>query len=244
MYMFMYSSRCLTDSHCYFLGRSANLFLKRETYAVPRNSRFGRNGKKSTSRSMAKAKGKGEKGKKGKKEKVKEPDPGADPVCLHQQYLKQCEFVGIEVQNDDPVSKALLREENPSRGCQILIGRDGDEDGNGSSSISPGCCRALVAAILGQCHGGDNIPFTALKEIRIWRSSIGNIGAAAIAQILRTNDPNLQLRYLELPDNDISTQGGLILGRSLCGGVSQTCLISRNLEQLIHSLSYQIKLDE
>ena len=161
---------------------------------------------------------KGKKGK-GKKDKVKEIDPGADPVRLHQSYLKQCEVIGIEVQNDDPVSKALLKEENPSRGCQILIGRENDDE----ISISSGQCRALVAAILGQCHGGENIPFTGLKELRIWRSAIGDIGATAIAEILRTNEPKLQLRYLELPANNITSQGALALGESLCARVSKPC---------------------
>ena len=172
------------------------------------------------------AKGKGEKGKKAKKEKVKETDPGADVGRLHHNYLQRCQSIGIEGKND-LISNFLLNEENLNRGYQILIGKQNDEkDEISSLSIGPGNCRALVEAILGQCQEGDScVPFTALKDLRIWGSSIGNNGAAVISKLLRTSGG--QLNYLQLRDVKIGIYGAHVLGRSLCRGVSSSSFLTK-----------------
>ena len=41
-------------------------------------------------------------------------------------------------------------------------------------------------------------PYKLLKSIRVWRSFIGDEGAAAIAEVLRLGGAEVQITYLEL----------------------------------------------
>ncbi len=146
-----------------------------------------------------------------------EAGPEIDPFVLFRNYSKQCESVGISV--NEAIKRALCFNENESSSSQLLIG----EEPLGSCG-----CRALVAAILGKCNH-EATKYTAFKEIRIWRSNLGDHGAMAMAQLLREAGPEFNLSLLELSDNNIGVQGAIALGRSLCAGMMKS-LVNLNLD--------------
>lgn len=90
----------------------------------------------------------------------------------------------------------------------------------------------MVNAIISK----DSVPFTALKELRICSSNLGDAGAGAISLLLKSTamkrhlDPSLEsspepewkLEYIDLTNNDIGQAGGLVLGKSLCVGMNRT----------------------
>jgi hypothetical protein len=49
--------------------------------------------------------------------------------------------------------------------------------------LGPGGARALMTAIMGSGPGMKGGPYKLLKSIRIWRSNIGDDGAAAIVSV-------------------------------------------------------------
>jgi hypothetical protein len=157
---------------------------------------------------------KDDKGKSKKKGEV-EAGPETDPFVLFRNYSKQCESVGIPT--NESIKRALCFNENENSSSQLLIGED-QQDSSSSPLRSCGC-RALVAAILGKCNHESATKYTALKEIRIWRSNLGDHGAIAIARLLREAGPEFNISLLELSDNNIGVQGAIALGRSLCIGV-------------------------
>lgn len=165
------------------------------------------------------------KGKKDKKEEV--PGPETDPMILFRNYAKQCECVGIEV--NDLIKRALCNNEDENSSTQLLIGGgEGDKNTNNDSRktitepllLGPSGTRALVKAILGMCDHDNKTRYTGFKEIRIWRSNLGDHGAIAIALLFREAGPEHKISLVELSDNDIGVQGATALGRTLCAGVS------------------------
>ena len=88
--------------------------------------------------------------------------------------------------------------------------------------IGPGGARALMTSVMGTGPGMKGGPYKLLKSIRIWRSYIGDEGAAAIAEVLRLGGAEVQLNYLELFDDGIGPKGALALGQSLAAGKNVT----------------------
>lgn len=64
--------------------------------------------------------------------------------------------------------------------------------------IGPGGMRALMTAVMGSGPGMKGGPYKLLKSIRVWRSYVGDEGAAAIAEVLRLGGAEVQITYLEL----------------------------------------------
>ncbi len=141
--------------------------------------------------------------------------PESDPFVLFRNYSKQCESTGIAY--NESVKRALCHNENEQSSSQLLIGDD--ENNPSYKPLGSWGCRALVAAILGKCNHEDAAKYTAFKEIRIWRSNIGDHGAMAIGKLLREAGPEFNISLLELPDNNIGALGAVAIGRSLCAGV-------------------------
>ena len=152
---------------------------------------------------------------KSKKKGEVEPGPETDPFVLFKNYSKQCESVGITFH--ESVKRALCFNENENSSFQLLIGED--EENSSSKPLGSWGCRALVMAILGKCNHENATKYTAFKEIRIWRSNIGDHGAMAIGRLLREAGPEFNISLLELSDNNIGFEGAQALGRSLCAGV-------------------------
>ena len=142
--------------------------------------------------------------------------PESDPFILYRNYSKQCESVGIIT--NDLVKIALCSSDNDNNSSQIIIG-DNEMQSPSSTPLGPSGCRALVAAILGECNHEDATKYKSLKELRIYKSKLGNDGAVAVARLLRKAGTELHLSCLELSDNNIGLQGAVALGRSLCSGV-------------------------
>jgi hypothetical protein len=157
-----------------------------------------------------------DKGKQSKKKEQVEPGPESDPVILFRNYTKQCQSVGVAV--NEILKRALCSNENENCASQLLIGTN--EESRSSKPLGSCGIRALVAAILGKCNHGETQKYTALKEIRIWRSNLGDHGAMAIAKLMREGGREHRLAYIELIDNNIGLEGSVALGRSLCAGVS------------------------
>lgn len=157
------------------------------------------------------------KDKKDKKEANVGVDPQPDPLILLKTYAKQCEALGLIPNN---TLKKALTKENPNKVTQLLIVGDSEDDA--SQLLGPGGCGALVSAILGECNDHDSVKYNAFQSISVWKSNLGDHGAAAIARLLSKCDgDDHKLAYLELPDNNIGALGALALGRSLCCGVSR-----------------------
>lgn len=149
--------------------------------------------------------------------------PDADPRVLYSNYVKECKAIGIEPYG--PMKNALTNDENPNLGKQLIVlGRD--------DILGPGGCRALVNAMIGRepadSTSAIQVPFTAMKELRICSSNIQDAGAAAIGTLLSAtaskpgSDQKWKLEYLELMDNGIRRDGCASLGRSLCVGMNKT----------------------
>lgn len=151
--------------------------------------------------------------------------PDSDPKVLYTTYVKECKSIAIEPSNQ--LKAALTNEENANLGKQIIV------VGTEEEKLGPGGCRAFVNAVVNQ-----QVPFTAIKDIRLCRSNIKDAGAAALASLLSAtatkksidtpSDPSApqlldwKLEYLELNNNDIGSEGARSLGRSLCVGMNRT----------------------
>lgn len=190
---------------------------------------------------MAAKKKKG--GKASKKEKVEERGPENDPAVLFATYAAVCRTIGL--QPHDSVRRALGNHEDPNCGKQILI-----EPGNDTAirPLGPGGCRALALAILGGEGGSGNAAkdgkpsiYTAARELRFWRSDVGDFGAVALADMLRLGGVKLQVTLLELLGNGIGPKGAVALGRALSVGTNKS-LVSLNLDFNIDIGSHGVSL--
>jgi hypothetical protein len=106
-----------------------------------------------------------------KESKVKvEAVDGEDPTVLLSNYQKFSKSVGLPVHIG--IVKALNDEEKyPIE--QLII----DEE---YGLLGPGGTRALVTSILGAGPGMKGGPYKLLSSLRIWKSNVGDDGAAAI----------------------------------------------------------------
>lgn len=73
--------------------------------------------------------------------------------------------------------------------------------------LGPGGTRALTTAIMGTGQDMRGGPYRPIKSLRLWRAKCGDEGARSIAEILRLGGAEVQLEYLELFDDNISTRG-------------------------------------
>lgn len=117
-------------------------------------------------------------------------------------YKKACKIIGE--QPDEEVLKAL-NEANASEGkCDRLC--------IGDYSMGPAGVRALADAI----QGVDNSKtFTQLTALRLWRTRACDDGVAALAGVLKACKEKLNIRALDLVDNNIGIRGARSLGDSL-----------------------------
>eukprot|EP00607_Mallomonas_marina_P008643 CAMPEP_0182423638 /NCGR_PEP_ID=MMETSP1167-20130531/9711_1 /TAXON_ID=2988 /ORGANISM="Mallomonas Sp, Strain CCMP3275" /LENGTH=330 /DNA_ID=CAMNT_0024602809 /DNA_START=71 /DNA_END=1063 /DNA_ORIENTATION=- len=151
---------------------------------------------------------------------------GESPIQFCDNYTKFSKLIGL-VPNTKVVH--TLREEDPEK---IPIEQLVIDDSEGP--LGPGGTRALMTALMGSGPSMKGGPYKLLKYIRIWRSQIGDDGAAAIAEVLRLGGADVQIQYLELTDNHIAARGALALGTSLSKG--------HNLSLLTLKLDYNITL--
>ena len=146
-------------------------------------------------------------------------DVGCNTTTLYKNYVQVCESIGIEPYHD-------LKQLPSTTGEQIII------TGSNDMKLASGC-RAIMNALSGKLEGASAEPFTSLKDLRIRSSDIGDCGAIAVANFLRTiavevkqdgGRPEAQgrLQFLDLSDNKIGHQGALHLGRSLEVGMNKT----------------------
>lgn len=111
--------------------------------------------------------------KKENKPKVEAID-GEDPAALLSNYQKFSKSVGLPVHLG--IVKALNDEEKyPVE--QLVI----DEE---FGTLGPGGTRALMTSILGAGPGMKGGPYKLLKSLRIWKSNVGDDGAAAIVSAM------------------------------------------------------------
>lgn len=94
--------------------------------------------------------------------------------------------------------------------------------------------------MIGKVDASDTVqnPFTATKDLRILRSRVKDGGAVALSTLLFAtarrksvntateggiaNQPEWQIQYLELTDNEIGKDGCMAIGRSLSVGMNKT----------------------
>jgi hypothetical protein len=149
---------------------------------------------------------------------------GEDPMVVSSNYQKFCKVINLPV--NLCVTKLLADDEKyPLE--QILID---DEYGQ----LGPGGTRALMTSIMGTGPNMKGGPYKLLKSIRIWRSNVGDEGAASIAEILRLGGREVQISYLELFENNIGSKGAMALGSSLSKG--------HNLSLLTLKLDYNMSI--
>ena len=174
------------------------------------------------------------KGGKDKKAAASSTEPGQQPEVLLKVYNDFCKRLGLPPHSQ--VQKALTNAENPFIGRQIIIDGGLVKD----PKLGAGGMRALATACMGYGEGmprspeGNPIMYKQLQELRVWRSNIGDDGAASLAELLRLGGAEIQLQYLELMDNNITSTGAFSLGRSL------SCMMNRSLLTL--NLDYNMSL--
>ena len=145
---------------------------------------------------------------------------GEDPMVLLGNYQKYSKLVGLNA--NAGLTKSISDEENRPL-TQLVID---DEYGQ----LGCGGTRALMTSIMGSGPGMKGGPYKLINSLRIWRSNIGDDGAAAIAEVLRLGGAEVKIGYLELLDNNIGPKGCTGLGQSLGQG--------RNLSLLTLRLDY------
>lgn len=156
-----------------------------------------------------------------------EAPEGEDPTVLLSNYQKYSKLIGLQV--NGAVTKALNDTENgPLK--QLVID---DEFG----PLGPGGTRALMTSLMGSGPGMKGGPYKLLSSLRIWKSNIGDDGAAAIAEVLRLGGAEVKIGFLELLDNNIGPKGCMGLGQSLSQGRNLSLLTLRL--DYNHSLGYE-----
>lgn len=151
---------------------------------------------------------------------------GEDPAVLLSNYQKLCKAFAVPVNNG--VAACLNKEENGP--CKELL-LDSDY-----GTLGCGGTRALMTAILGSGPAGlvKGGPYKLLNSIRLWRCSINDEGAAAVAEVLRLGGAEVRISYLEILHDNISTRGCLAIGSSLSKG--------KNLSLLTLKLDYNCNI--
>ena len=95
---------------------------------------------------------------------------GEDPAVLLLNYQKFSKCIGL---NAHPAVVRTLNDEENYPVEQIVIDEEHD-------ILGPGGTRALMTSILGTGQGMKGGPYKLLKSLRIWKSNVGDDGAAAI----------------------------------------------------------------
>ena len=130
---------------------------------------------------------------------------GEDPAVLIQNYKKFCNSLVIPIH---PGVLSCLGNEEKYPLVQILID-------NEFGPLGPGGTRALMTALMGTGPGMKGGPFKLVNSIRLWRTNVGEEGAAAIAEILRLGGGEIKIGYLELLDDNIGPKGAMAIGTAL-----------------------------
>ena len=99
---------------------------------------------------------------------------GEDPAVLLLNYQKFSKCIGF---NPHPAVVRTLNDEENYPVEQIVI--DDEHD-----ILGPGGTRALMTSILGTGPGMKGGPYKLLKSLRIWKSNVGDDGAAAIVSLI------------------------------------------------------------
>lgn len=155
-------------------------------------------------------------------------EEGEDPLVFLQNYQKYCKLIGIQANGN--MAKQLTDEEKYPV-TQLIF----DEE---FGPLGPGGTRAVMTALMPPTAppipGMKGGPYKLLQSIRIWKSNIGDDGAAAIAEVLRLGGADVKITYLELLDDGIGPRGAMALGLSLSYG--------HNLSLLTLKLDYNASL--
>eukprot|EP01041_Mallomonas_annulata_P001121 gene1121-2181_t len=131
---------------------------------------------------------------------------GENPVIFCDNYVKFAKLIGL---TPNPKIVFTLKEDVEKYPVEQLVIDDNE------GPLGPGGTRALMTALMGNGPSMKGGPYKLLKSIRIWRSQIGDDGAASIAEVLRLGGAEVQIAYLELMDDNIGARGALGLGASL-----------------------------
>lgn len=135
---------------------------------------------------------------------------GEDPTTLCKNYTNYCKQIGVTpnagvvrtLQDQDPEKLPIE---------QIIASGEGED----ADEFPQGRMRALMTALMGNGPGMKGGPYKLLKYLRIWKTCIGDEGAAAIAEVLRLGGAEVKLVYLELIETGIGPIGAHALGHSL-----------------------------
>lgn len=111
--------------------------------------------------------------------------------------------------------------------------------------------RALCAAILAKGEGMTHAGYTPLKSLRLWKNGAGDLGAAAVSELLRQGIsapvpgaepgkakpkkskkgkkkaiayPGVALTHVEIMDNEVGPEGAGLLGSSLMAGANPSLM--------------------
>ena len=95
---------------------------------------------------------------------------GEDPVVFLLNYQRFSKTIGLTAH---PGVVRILNDEEHYPVEQLVIDDELD-------ILGPGGTRALMTSILGNGPGMKGGPYKLLKSLRIWKSNIGDDGAAAI----------------------------------------------------------------
>ena len=131
-----------------------------------------------------------------------------DPSRLLAAFSKQCHHFGVTP--TDSIVRSLMTD-NVNVGKQIIVCYcEGDE-----AHFGPGASRALVGAVTGigvglpPSESGEPMIYSALTDLRIWNSNVGDEGTAALADMLRFGGKSLRLSMLELMHCRVGPVGAL-----------------------------------
>ena len=165
-----------------------------------------------------KAGGKGKKGgKKGKKGHV-----GPDTNLFLDNYRYACHVLG------HPSDKSFEQDTilKQAEGIQLSKITFGEHDLNpiGVRCIVEGLLGTMLPIGLGPDDGGMNgQTYLNVDEIQIWKSNVGDDGAASIGKLLKSvQDKSFRLTLLDLLDNNIGERGCAFLGHGLAEGGNTT----------------------
>jgi len=149
-----------------------------------------------------------------------------DPSRLLAAFSKQCHHFGVTP--TDSIVRSLMTD-NVNVGKQIIVCYcEGDE-----AHFGPGASRALVGAVTGigvglpPSESGEPMIYSALTDLRIWNSNVGDEGTAALADMLRFGGKSLRLSMLELMHCRVGPVGALALGKSLSCAMNTSLTILR-----------------
>ncbi len=150
-------------------------------------------------------------------------------------YRKHCKNAGIVP--DKEIEACFSTSENPNNGKQLIVT---DLLTNANFHL-----KALSRSCLGEdpryysmlqtnkeqdASTNDKeqtsvlVRYSGLKEIRIWRTTIGQEGIRAIAQLFDRGGKHINITYLEMLDCGLDEVGARLLGRSFSRGMNNSII--------------------